>query len=99
MQACCLGPSIGYADVFTYADKDKSCHLDIAALVEVCAKYYKECIAVLNDTKSKCKPSYLGPAIGYAYVFKFADRTTLATWTSRSWPRSAPSTTRSASCS
>merc|ERR1712070_67781 len=50
-----LGPDIGYMNIFTYHDDDKSCHLSMKELSAACREYFAQCLAFLESSKKKYK--------------------------------------------
>jgi len=71
-----LGPDIGFANVMSYNDADGSCSLSIVELASICAEFYTECIEFLESSETGaplCDPIFLGPDIGYQYIFTFND--------------------------
>ena len=53
-----LGPHVGLVNVFTVSDIDGSCNLDIEEFVEVCAVYYDECVAFMQDTSDDARTQW-----------------------------------------
>merc|ERR1712028_126029 len=63
-----LGPDVGYMNIFTYHDDDKTCHLDMKELGAACKEYFMQCLAFLESSKNKykCKVGS-GKRAGYTF--------------------------------
>ena len=71
-----LGPDIGFVDVFTYHDDDKSCKLNMQELSAVCTQYFAECMSFLESSEGmapRCDDVYLGPEIGFKNIMIYHD--------------------------